>query len=146
MDIANSLAELELTPRDSVVIGSGILNALGLRTSNDIDVVVTDETFERLSGDARFTTETNHGRNILADGLFEIGTYWGVLGKDQTFRDLSKQSTVIEDVRYITPEFLLAAKKSWLEDDGRPKDFEDVRLLEDYLNRQLALGGKKITS
>ncbi len=136
MNIPNLLAGLELTPENSVVIGSGILNALGLRASNDVDVVVTKTAFARLAQDPRFVEKQNHGRTILAYDLFEMLPSWGVLGEDQAFADLRKESMVIEGVRYITPQFLLAAKKSWLADEGRPKDFADVKLIEDYLSEK----------
>ena len=135
MDIPKLLFDLKLTTDNSVVIGSGILNALGLRPSNDIDVVVNETAFARLGQDLRFVEKQNHGRTILAFDLFEIFTAWGILGKDQTFEELSKESTVIDGVRYITPQFLLAAKKSWLADDARPKDITDVKLIEDYLKK-----------
>lgn len=43
LDFKNKLATLGLSARNSVVIGSGILDALGIRKSNDIDVVVDKE-------------------------------------------------------------------------------------------------------
>lgn len=137
MHIKNKLNDIGLTPDKAVVIGSGILNALNLRESKDIDVIVTKDAYSKLERDARFTKKQSHGREMLIDGLFEIGTSWGVLRKSQTFDDLLKQSIVIENTRYITIEFLLAAKKSWLKDnDVRQKDFDDVELIEKYLRGQ----------
>lgn len=116
MDVKSKLSSLGLIQDDSVVIGSGILSALDLRESNDIDVVVPASEYQRLANNRQFTTAKTHGREILADELFEIGTSWGVLGKDQSFSDLKEQSVVIDGVRYITIEFLLAVKKSWLQE------------------------------
>src|SRR5262245_3417296 len=127
MDVKNKLTDLGLSQDNCVVIGSGILSALKLRASNDIDVVVQEPDYARLTKDKRFEKKQNHGREILADELFEIGTGWGVLGKNQTFDDLYKQSVVVDGVRYVTIEFLLAVKKSWLQDDDvRQKDADDV--------------------
>lgn len=137
MDTRSKLTDIGLTQDNSVVIGSGILSALSLRASNDIDVVVPEAEYSRLADDQQFTKSQNHGREILADELFEIGTSWGVLGKSQTFDDLQKQSVVIDDVRYITIEFLLVVKKSWLQDDDvRQKDIDDVELIEKYLKER----------
>jgi hypothetical protein len=72
---------------------------------------------------------------VLVDEIFEIGTNWGVLGKNQAFDDLYRQSVVIDDVRYVTLEFLLAVKESWLDDDDvRQKDIDDVKLIKTFLN------------
>ncbi len=128
------LQEIGLNKENSVVIGSGILSALNLRASNDIDVVVPEVEYIRLADSQQFTKSQNHGCEILADELFEIGTSWGVLGKNQTFDELHKESVVIGGVRYVTIEFLLAVKKSWLQDDDvRQKDIDDVKLIEKYL-------------
>lgn len=130
----NSLQEIGLNSENSVVIGSGILSAYGIRESNDIDVVTDKSTYNKISAESRFTKAENHGREILTDDLFEIGTSWDVLGKGQTIDDLKEKSTVVDGVRYITIEFLLAVKKSWLQDDDvRQKDIDDVELIEKYL-------------
>lgn len=134
MDILNSLQEIGLSNENSVVIGSGILSAYGIRESNDIDVVTDKSTYNKISAESRFAKAENHGREILTDDLFEIGTSWGVLGKDQTIDDLKEKSTVVDGVRYITIEFLMAVKQSWLQDDDvRQKDIDDVKLIEKYL-------------
>jgi hypothetical protein len=138
MKMAQSLQELGLNSENSVIIGSGILSAYGIRASNDIDVVVNKETYNKLTTDNRFTKAENHGREILTDELFEIGTSWGVLGKNLTFNDLLKQSIVVNGVRYINLDFLLAVKQSWLNDkDIRQKDIDDVKLINTYLANQV---------
>ncbi len=136
-DFKNKLATLGLNARNSVVIGSGILNALGIRKSGDIDVVVDEETYARLRDEGRFREEQHYGRSVLVDDSFEVNTYWGVLGKDQTLSDLIEQSVAVDEVRYISLDFLLAVKKSWLLDDNvRQKDIDDVKLIEEYLAEQ----------
>lgn len=137
MNTKNELNKIGLTPDNSIIIGSGILSALGIRESKDIDVVVDKETYDRLKSDSRFHKAENHGREILADDLLEIGTSWGVLGKNWSFGDFLSKSVVIDGVRYITLEFLLAVKKSWLLDkDVRQKDKDDVQMIEKYLQKQ----------
>lgn len=78
MEIKNKLIELGLNSENAIIIGSGILNALNLRASKDIDVVVTEEKDKELSDNNRFKKEQNHEREILNDGLFEIGISWTV--------------------------------------------------------------------
>lgn len=135
MDIKSKLNELGLNPDNSVVIGSGILNALGLRESKDIDVVVTEEKYKEISDNSRFEKKQNHGREILDDGLFEIGTSWTVVGKTWKFEDLLNHSVVIDEIRHNKIEFLLEAKRRWITDgEGRQKDIDDVKLMEQYLS------------
>lgn len=134
-EIKNKLDKIGLNSDNAVVIGSGILSALNLRESKDIDVVVTEEKYKELSGNNRFHKKQNHGREILADDLFEIGTSWNVVGKNWKFEDLLNNSTIIDGVRYNTVEFLLDAKRRWIADgEGRQKDIDDVKLMEQYLS------------
>lgn len=134
MDVKHELEKIGLTPNNSVVIGSGILSALAIRNSNDIDLVVDEEAYARLLSREYFRKVEKHGRVMLADNIMEIGTYWGVLNKNWGFKDLLDVSVVVDGVRYITLEFLLAVKKSWLLDaDVRQKDIEDVKRIEEYL-------------
>lgn len=134
MNIKEELEKFNLTPDNSVVIGSGILNTLNIRKSNDIDLVVTENIYQQLSKNDLFHKTENHGQEILASGLLEIGTSWDTLGKILKFEDFLKESVVIDSVRYIKPEFLLAFKRSkLLSNDVRQKDIDDVSLIENYL-------------
>lgn len=134
MQIKCKINELNLNQNDTVVVGSGILNACGIRDSKDIDLVVTEEAYAKLFYNTRFRKEMNHGREILVDNLFEIGTNWTVIGKTWEYSDLLNYSVIIDGVRYITVEFLFDAKKSWIASgDGREKDIDDVKLMEKYL-------------
>lgn len=134
MDFNKLLDEIGLNSDNSVVIGSGILNALNIRKSGDIDVVVDVATYHELSKNDRFKKLQNHGYEILADEFFEIGISWGVLGKSQKINDLVKHSILIGSVRYITLAFLLTVKESWLQDDDvRQKDIDDIELIKSYL-------------
>jgi hypothetical protein len=134
MDIKENMNSIGLDPENTVVIGSGILNALNIRNSNDIDMVVAESAYERLDASGHFKKEMNHREEILADSVFEIGIAWTVLGKRWTFEDLFDKSVLVDGVRYISLQFLLDVKKSWLsESDVRQKDIDDVKLIENYL-------------
>ena len=125
-----------MTSDNAIIIGSGILSARNLRESKDIDVVVTEEKYEELSTSDRFRKAKNHGREVLTDDLFEIGTIWTAVGKTWKFDDLLDHSALIDGVRYNSVEFLLSAKKGWLADgDIRQKDVDDVKLIEGYLKQ-----------
>lgn len=138
MNIKKSLRELNLGCENSVVIGSGILNAYKIRQSNDIDIVVPYKEYSRLASNKKFIEKNKHGSRILTFDIFEVGTYWEVLGKKQTFNDLCARSLIIDSVRYISLDFLLAVKKSWQnKNDARQKDIDDIALIEEYMRENL---------
>lgn len=131
-----TLQELGLNQDNSIVIASGILEALGIRKSKDIDIVANQEVYDSLKKSGQFNATKNHGREILADDKFEIGTSWTVLGKSHKLEDFIDKSIIIDGVRYITINFLYKAKKSWLlQKNVRQKDIEDVKLIEKYISK-----------
>jgi hypothetical protein len=131
------LAALLLDTENCIVIGSGILEVLKIRMSNDIDAVVTQQTFMRLSENPQLS---KHDKSLTCDGI-EIFDNWAMTAtkKIYTFEDLFANSIIIEGVRYITLEFLYEIKKLWVATDKVPraKDINDVRLISAYLEKAL---------
>ncbi|HEX3099975.1 MAG TPA: hypothetical protein VHQ41_03295 [Patescibacteria group bacterium] len=134
MNIQKELQEIGLDQENSIVIGSGILNALNIRDSQDIDLIINQDLYIKFKADGSFKIAENHGKEVLVAKLFEIGTSWEVLGRIWNFSDLMSQTQVIDDVRYITLDFLLKVKKSWMhERNPRQKDQDDITLIEKYM-------------
>ncbi len=128
------LKALDLHPGNSIVIGSGTMEALGIRRSRDIDLVVADAEYRRLQAAGNFDEKEVFGQIILFDEQLEIGISWSVLDQEQDLAKLSEQSTTIDGVRYVSLEFLLSVKKSWSsKNDAHQKDRDDVQLIEQYL-------------
>ena len=142
MIIKNLLQKIGLNSDNCVVIGSGILQSLGIRQSKDIDVVVSGDIYDSLKNSDKFKATESHGQEILVDSIFEIGTNWEVLGKSYKFEDLKRESIIIDNIRYITLKFLYKVKQSWIKRDRnvRQKDVNDLELIESYLKKQ---GGDK---
>jgi len=131
-----TLQSIGLNSNNSVVIGSGILGALGIRKSNDIDLVVTQEKYDLLKKSGNFEVKEKRGKEILAKDLYEVMTGWDVLDKNYKFEDFLNESTIINGARYMSLDLLYRVKKSWLDDaDVRPKDISDVKLIEEYLSK-----------
>ncbi len=136
INIKRKLSELSLTPENSIVIGSGILNALNIRESHDIDIVVDMETYNRLKILPQFTVSQPLGTDVLQYDVYEIGTEWNMicLNKAYSFREIFDNSVVIDGVRYNSMEFLLKIKKIWVKGENpRDKDKKDIEIIEEYL-------------
>jgi hypothetical protein len=137
MNFYEELEKLGLNPSNSVVIGSGILNELGIRESKDIDVVVDQKAFDKLSNDPNFSEKSLNGNSLLVDDIFEIMTHDCILGKNYSLSDFMPESTVLNNVRYIKLEFLLKIKESWVADGTvRPKDLTDIKLIKENLTNK----------
>lgn len=137
MNIKAVLSVAHLDSDNAIVIGSGILNALELRKSNDVEVIVSEQIYKNLEQDTSFKKKERQGRSLLESGLLGVGTVWTIVGQKWTFESLLEHSIVIDGVRYITVEFLCNAKTSWLlNGEFRQKDKDDVVLMNDYLDAQ----------
>lgn len=135
MAIKDKLANFGLTAGNSIVIGSGVMGAYGIRKSHDVDVVVDAGLYAQLKTGGRFQEKKYYGRPVLLDGDLEISASWYAVGANRDLQHLAKQAVIIRGVRYISLDFLLAVKRGWIaEGDGRQKDIDDVRLIEAYLN------------
>lgn len=122
---------------NAIVIGSGILNALELRKSNDLEIIVSEHIYSFLVSNASFVQKERHGRTSLEQGLLNVGTTWTIVGHTWTFETLMDHSVVLDGVRYITVEFLCNAKTSWLlNGEFRQKDKDDIVLMNAYLDKQ----------
>lgn len=129
LDIKEILKSYSLNPKNSIVVGSGILNALDLRESNDIDITVRQTTYNRLSKLPEFKIKKTSGSDILTSDTLEIGTSLAVPNHTYSFKELFENSIVIDQVRYIKLELLLDIKKQW----DRDKDKKDIKIIEKYL-------------
>ena len=134
--IKEALSDIGLNSDNSVVIGSGILSALNIRSINDIDVLVSNKMFDKLSSTGHFELKSSHGKNVLVSGDLEIRNSWSVLEENWNLDRLVSQSEIIKGVRYITLDFLFRVKKDWAKGASpRQKDLRDVEMIRSYLNR-----------
>ena len=139
LNFKKELSKLSLDETNCVVIGSGILNALGIRESHDIDVIVNEEVFEKLKGNKDLKQIINEYDNpMLVNEKVEIALGWINNPNISFFYDdllNSNCTTIIDEVRYLNLETILKIKKIW----NREKDKKDVKLIEEYLkkNREL---------
>lgn len=109
-----------------VVIGSGLLDAWGLRDADDIDLVVSQRIFDELKATGEFTEGHKNASPYLEKDQLEIWTDWK---DDLTFEQLAASAITIDDVMYVNPAILIARKAV----RGSDKDRRDIELIGAYL-------------
>lgn len=126
--LLRELKELNL-PRDKfAVYGSGPLGVRRLRKIKDLDLIVTEDLWKKLS--RKYQTK-DAGEKLRIDlGDIEILPRPIVYSAEQ----LIKEADIIDSIRYVRLETLMELKKKM----GREKDFKDIELIKDYLKE----GGK----
>ena len=128
-DIFQRIAELNLPLGQYVVIGGGILEVLGIRDTKDLDIVVTQELFEKLRQSKNYNEEMRWGKVFLIGDGIEIGVRLEWEHYHCTTEEAIKTATVIRGIPFLNLEETIKFKKAM----GREKDFKDIVLIEDYL-------------
>lgn len=123
LDITRYIQSLQMPEGEYMVIGGGLLTALGLRELHDIDILTTPAVFERFRL-AGWQPVTWLGKPGLRGGIFEMGME--VHG--YYLADLIEGAYRVEGVPYINIELLYAIKSHL----RRPEDLQDITLLEQY--------------
>ncbi|OGL21574.1 hypothetical protein A2707_06090 [Candidatus Saccharibacteria bacterium RIFCSPHIGHO2_01_FULL_45_15] len=112
-----------------VVIGSGVMDALGLRRSDDIDLVASEKLFAELKSSGDYNYFIRHNEEVLEKDDQEIWLSWDVDGVSH-FTQLWNGGVTIDSVRFCHPKSVL----EWKKKHNRSKDQNDIVLLQKYLD------------
>lgn len=115
---------LNLSPEKFVVEGSGILDALGIRESRDLDIVVEQPVFEELQ-QRGFVPKIKDKDPYLAYGDTEVWLSFDGKG----FAELMDEAVQIKGYNFTGLDMI----KSWKQRRGLEKDKRDLILIEKYL-------------
>ncbi|HEY8108734.1 MAG TPA: hypothetical protein VIF43_01875 [Patescibacteria group bacterium] len=128
------MTDLELPPEEYVVVAGGILDALGLRPANDIDLVVSEALFEHLQGMGDWQEGRHPDLDIpmLTHGPVEAFLTWDEPDFRPNLPALKEREQVIEGIPYAG----LRRVREWKVRKGRDKDKTDVALIDGYWDSQ----------
>lgn len=124
--------QLTLPESEYVVIGSGLLDALGLRESRDLDLAVSEGLFEVLSSTGAYELETKDDAPVLIGNTEETRTIevWKQWHKDLPFEKLIQKTVIVDGVVFAHPAIIIDRKTR----RNQLKDSTDIRLLKEYFN------------
>lgn len=128
MNVIQRVTQLDLPLDKVVVIGSGLLDAWGLRRSSDVDLVVAATVFRELEQDPSFKKRVKYNELLLERDMYEIWQSWGQEAEG-TFEVLWGEGVTIDGVRFVSPEYLI----KWKRRRGLEKDLQDIKLLEEKM-------------
>lgn len=131
MNIIQKIKELNLPNDQYVVIGSGTMDVLGIREAQDIDISATEELFDKLKQSGEWEEFEKYGRPFLKKDVFDINKHLGWEKYSITIEEANKSALFIEDIPFMNLDELIKFKTTM----GREKDFKDIELIKEYLNR-----------
>jgi len=127
-DIFQVIEDLNLPNDKYVVVGGGVLVALGMHEwDGDVDLAVSDGIFEALEQKG-WQQEQEAEKVVLKHGDYDIGVGFGKWDLD----DLLADALMIKDIAFISLEKLL----EWKREANRPKDLRHIELIEQYQKNQ----------
>ena len=129
---ANKVKALDLPLDQIIVIGSGILDQLGIRTASDIDLAVSSDLMEKLSEESgnwlKKFDDNQRFYFVKDDGSAEVWDGWVFDGQAVSYDDLLDYAVEYDGVRFVDLEFL----RKWKSWRGREKDVRDVELIDEW--------------
>ena len=129
---ADKVKALNLPLDQIIVIGSGILDQLGIRPASDIDLAASSDLMKKLSDGRNDWVEKSddNGRFYFVkdDGSAEVWDGWEFDGQAVSYDDLLDYAVKYDGVRFVDLEFL----RKWKSWRGREKDVRDVELIDEW--------------
>ena len=129
---ADKVKALNLPLDQIIVIGSGILDQLGIRPASDIDLAVSSDLMKKLSeesGDWLKKVDDNQRFYFVKDdGSAEVWDGWEFDRQAVSYDDLLDYAVKYDGVRFVDLEFL----RKWKSWRGREKDVRDVELIDEW--------------
>ncbi|MDO8594779.1 MAG: hypothetical protein Q7R93_04695 [bacterium] len=128
MNIIEKAKELNFPPGEYVIVGSGPLEALGIRQASDIDVAVLPELFERLRVTGEWKEEERYGKTFLKREKVDIIPKLSWSEYPTTTEEAIASAIVIDGIYFMNLDELRKFKTAL----GREKDFADIALIDAY--------------
>ena len=124
MNIREAISQLLLPDGSFMVVGSGLLDTLGIRAAGDIDLLVSHDVFDNFKHQNYKIQQHKDGSDYISIGRFEIMVDW--FGNDlETMRE---SAVYIDEIPYWS----LESMREWKCDHAREKDVRDIALIDEY--------------
>mgnify|MGYP000845806798 FL=1 len=129
---ADRVKALNLPLDQIIVIGSGILDQLGIRPASDIDLAVSSDLMKKLSEESsdwiKKFDDNQRFYFVKDDGSAEVWDGWVFDGRAVSYDNLLDYAVEYDGVRFVNLEFLSRWKK-WR---SLEKDTQDVKLIDEW--------------
>jgi hypothetical protein len=135
MDIFKKLKELDFPLGEYVLVGSGPLAVRGIREANDLDIAVTGELLQQLIDSKKYRQTKKYGKLFLEANNIDIITQLNWDAYPTCVEDAIRTADIINGFPFLNISETIKFKKAL----GRKKDFQDIRMLEDYKKDYISL-------
>ena len=124
-EIKNKLTSLGISSTEPIIVGSSILDMLGIRPSNDVDLLISKETFYKIASHGHEILQRPDGSEKIEVDDIELMHDWH--GKKVS--DAAIKTTVIDGIKFMSIEEV----RRWKALLDRSKDQADILLIDKHL-------------
>ena len=128
MNIIPKIKELNFPPKQYVVVGSGILDVLGIRKSSDVDIAVNKDLYQKLRETSEWEEYEKYGKIFLKKEGFDIIPQLDWKDYKTTTEEAISSALIVESINFMNLEELIKFKTAL----GREKDLKDIELINKY--------------
>jgi hypothetical protein len=123
------LKKLGIDRDKMAVFGSGPLCVRGLRDFHDLDLIVARDVFEEYRKDHKVIVAGSGDEciKLLFDEM-EVEIFYGWKPGEWDIKELIENADIIDGYRFVKLEEVV----KWKKIKGREKDWQDVKLIEEY--------------
>lgn len=125
MRFSDRVKALNIPLDQVVVIGSGLLDQLGLRTAHDVDLAVSPQILTAAKSSGEYECGVKGADRYCRKKGLELWSNWG---EELPYDALVSKAIVDDGVRFVAPNTLIAKKRQ----RGTTKDLSDIALLEEH--------------
>jgi len=136
MNIIKIIKDAKLPDGEYIVVGSGVMNALGIRDAEDIDLVISANLYQQLK-QAGWEEVDKGEYKVLFNEPFEAGFSWDSVDETPNLDDLKKDAVMIDGVAFAS----LGRVREWKLKVRRLKDIKDVLMIDKYLEQSQSVAG-----
>ena len=129
-EIITKVKTLNLPKGSYIVFGSCPMAVLGIREANDIDLLVSQEIYEKLKKDGWEEIDKGPNDKPLIRDVFEAHNNWNFSSYNPTLEDLLTSAIEVDGVTFASLEDV----RKWKVASGRPKDVNDIKMIDNYFD------------
>lgn len=134
INLYEEINKLNLPKDHFMIVGSGIMSIKGIRNSHDLDLVISEELFEKLKTSSdwqlKLWTKTGIGREWLKNDIADLVVDMRIGDEIYDLERLKSEGEKIDDMWFLSLKQLIEFKRVY----GRQKDFDDIEMIEKYLS------------
>lgn len=127
--IIEKIKDLNFPATQYVIVGSGTLDALGIRKASDIDIAILPELHKKLCENSNWEKEKRYGKIFLKREGIDIIPSLDWSEYSTTTEEAIQSALIIDGIPFLNLQELKKFKKAL----GREKDFADIKLIDEYL-------------